>query len=57
MKFTKNNKLWAISRTEDITTEGTPIFKFAVWNEKEQKIDSGEVAADSIIEAKAKILY
>ena len=56
MTFTKNGNFYSIIRTNDITSEGTPIFKFTVWNNKGQMIDTDEVAANSINEAKKRIL-
>lgn len=56
MKFTKNGNLYSVIRTDDTTSEGTPIFKFAVWNSKGQMVDADEVSANCIEEAKDRIL-
>lgn len=52
MKFYAGNNLYAVVRTKDITSDGTPIFAFSVWNNKGQMIDAGEVAANCIEHAK-----
>lgn len=43
-------------RTNDVTSEGTPIFKYTTFNDKGQIIDRGEVAANNKLEAMDKIL-
>lgn len=54
--FEHEGKKYSILRTNDITSEGTPIFTFAVWNNKGQMIDAGEIVANSLKEAKERIL-
>lgn len=33
-----------IITTKDITSEGIPIFKFVIWNDKGQMIDIGKIS-------------
>jgi hypothetical protein len=56
MKFYKGNIFYSVIRTNDITSEGTPIFTYAAWNEKGQQIDAGEIVASCIEHAKREIL-
>ena len=48
MRFYAGNVWYSVIRTDDITSEGTPIFKYAAWNNKGQMIDAGEVAANCV---------
>lgn len=56
MKFYKGNVEYSVIRTNDETSEGTPIFKFTAWNDKGQMIDVGEAAANCAEHVKARIL-
>ena len=57
MKFYgKNNVFYSVIRTNDITSDGTPIFSFSAWNDKGQMIDAGEIKANSVEEVKDRII-
>ena len=56
MKFHKNKVLYSVVRTNDITSDGTPIFSYAAWNDKGQMIDAGEIKANCVEEVKDRIL-
>lgn len=43
-------------RTNDVTSNGTPIFQYIAFNDRGQIIDRGEVVANSELEAMDKIL-
>lgn len=52
MKFYVGNVFYSVIRTNDATSDGTPIFKFTAWDDKGQMIDAGEVAANCVEHAK-----
>lgn len=45
-----------IITTKDITSEGIPIFKFVIWNDKGQMIDIGKISDFSKKQVKNRIL-
>lgn len=45
-----------IIATKDITSEGIPIFKFVIWNDKGQMIDMGKIFDFSKKQVKNRIL-
>ena len=45
MKFYVGAVFYSVIRTNDTTSEGTPIFKFTAWDKNGQLVDAGEVAA------------
>ena len=45
-----------IITTKDITSEGIPIFKFVIWNNKGQMIDMGKILDFSKKQVKNRIL-
>ena len=57
MKFYVGNVFYSIIRTDNVTSEGTPIFKFAAWNSKGQMVDAGEVAANCAEHVKDMLIH
>lgn len=45
-----------IITTKDTTSEGIPIFKFVIWNDKGQMIDMGKIFDFSKKQVKNRIL-
>lgn len=45
-----------IITTKDTTSEGIPIFKFVIWNDKGQMIDTGKIIDFSKKQVKNRIL-
>lgn len=45
-----------IITTKDTTSEGIPIFKFVIWNDKGQMIDIGKISDFSKKQVKNRIL-
>lgn len=52
MKFEKNGVFYDIIRTNDTTSEGATIYKYAAFNARGQMIDAGEIAATNAREVK-----
>lgn len=55
-EFNKNNVFYSVIRTDDVTSDGTPVFKVSAWNDKGQQIGIEEIAANSAEEVKHRIL-